>query len=82
MVAAHSLDAFLAFTRRAGGEVVFNAAQESRQERAAAGYELAWNHTTLRALRIDPAITYLQVLYPFPQPARTGGENARHVRRR
>jgi FAD/FMN-containing dehydrogenase len=29
-------------------------------------YELAWNHTTLRGLRVDPSITYLQVLYPFP----------------
>jgi hypothetical protein len=29
-------------------------------------FELAWNHTTLRALRVDPAWTYLQVLYPFP----------------
>ena len=29
-------------------------------------FELSWNHTTLRALRVDPAITYLQVLYPFP----------------
>ena len=27
-------------------------------------YELAWNHTTLRALKIDPAITYLQTRYP------------------
>ena len=26
-------------------------------------YELTWNHTTLRALRVDPAITYLQVRY-------------------
>ena len=31
-------------------------------------YELGWNHTTLRALKIDPAITYLQTLYPFPGP--------------
>ena len=29
-------------------------------------YELAWNHTTLRALRVDPSMTYLQSLYPFP----------------
>lgn len=29
-------------------------------------YELAWNHTTLRGLRVDPTITYLQVLYPHP----------------
>jgi FAD/FMN-containing dehydrogenase len=27
-------------------------------------YELAWNHTTLRALKIDPTITYLQTQYP------------------
>ena len=26
-------------------------------------YELTWNHTTLRALRVDPSITYLQVRY-------------------
>ena len=29
-------------------------------------FELAWNHTTLRGLRVDPTITYLQVLYRFP----------------
>ena len=26
-------------------------------------YELAWNHTTLRGLKIDPTITYLQTQY-------------------
>ena len=68
MVAPHSLDAFLAFTRREGGEVVFNAAAMSDEEKKGLPptYELAWNHTTLRALRVDPAITYLQSLYPFP----------------
>ncbi|MEW9837381.1 FAD-binding oxidoreductase [Mesorhizobium marinum] len=68
MVAPHSLDAFLAFTRRAGGEVVYNAASASEEEKKGLppNYELAWNHTTLRALRVDPSITYLQSLYPFP----------------
>ncbi|MCA0026887.1 MULTISPECIES: FAD-binding oxidoreductase [unclassified Mesorhizobium] len=68
MVARHGLDAFLAFTRRAGGEVVFNAATATPEEKKGLppAYELAWNHTTLRALRIDPDITYLQSLYPFP----------------
>ncbi len=28
-------------------------------------YEFCWNHTTLRALKVDPAITYLQVLFPM-----------------
>ncbi|ESY10394.1 FAD-linked oxidase [Mesorhizobium sp. LNJC386A00] len=68
MVARHGLDAFLAFTRRAGGEVIFNAATATDEEKKGLppGFELAWNHTMLRALRVDPAITYLQSLYPFP----------------
>lgn len=68
MVAAHSLDAFLAFTRREGGAVLYNASTATEAERKGLppAYELAWNHTTLRALRVDPAMTYLQSLYPFP----------------
>ncbi|MBX3574070.1 MAG: FAD-binding oxidoreductase [Mesorhizobium sp.] len=65
-VAAQSLDAFLAFTRRWGTEIVFNAATESDLKGLPPNFELSWNHTTLRALRVDPSITYLQVLYPFP----------------
>ncbi|WP_137933302.1 FAD-binding oxidoreductase [Mesorhizobium comanense] len=68
MVAQHGLDAFLAFTRRAGGEVIFNGATASPDDKKGLppAYELAWNHTTLRALRVDPSVTYLQSLYPFP----------------
>ena len=53
---------------RTGGEVVYNAATASEEDKKGLPpvYELAWNHTTLRALRVDPAITYLQSLYPFP----------------
>ncbi|TIN03475.1 MAG: FAD-binding oxidoreductase [Mesorhizobium sp.] len=68
IVARHGLDAFLAFTGRAGGEVIYNAATATPDEKKGLppAYELAWNHTTLRALRVDPSITYLQSLYPFP----------------
>jgi FAD/FMN-containing dehydrogenase len=68
MVAPHSLDAFLAFTRREGGAIVYNSTTATPEDRKGLppAYELAWNHTTLRALRVDPAITYLQSLYPFP----------------
>ena len=68
MVAPHALDAFLAFTRREGGEVIYNAAPATPEEKKGLppAFELAWNHTTLRALRVDPSITYLQSLYPFP----------------
>lgn len=34
--------------------------------RLPAVFELAWNHTTLRALKIDPSITYLQMMLPRP----------------
>lgn len=68
MVAPHALDAFLAFARREGGEIIYNALTASDEDRKGLppAYELAWNHTTLRALRVDPSITYLQSLYPFP----------------
>jgi FAD/FMN-containing dehydrogenase len=74
MVARHALDAMLAFTRTvSGAEVLFNAATMTAEEKHGLPpmYELGWNHTTLRALRVDPSITYLQVLYPFPNQIET-----------
>jgi FAD/FMN-containing dehydrogenase len=89
-VAPHAIDALLAFTGRfRGAEILF------RQDKLAAEdlkglppvFELSWNHTTLRALRADPAITYLQTLYPFPSQldlverihARFGAEVTAHL---
>ena len=70
MVAPHALDPFLAFTRRFRGAEIAVPQRRADGRRTCKGlppvFELAWNHTTLRALRVDPAITYLQVLYPFP----------------
>jgi FAD/FMN-containing dehydrogenase len=68
-VAPHAIDALVALTQRhRGAEILF------RQDQLPAAdlkglppvFELSWNHTTLRALRVDPSITYLQTLYPFP----------------
>jgi FAD/FMN-containing dehydrogenase len=69
MVARHALDSLLAFTRTVkGADVLMNAATmtDDQKKGLPPAYELGWNHTTLRALRVDPSITYLQVLYPFP----------------
>lgn len=69
IVARQALDSLLAFTRSfRKAEVLFNTAAMTAAEREGLppAYELGWNHTTLRALRVDPSITYLQVLYPFP----------------
>lgn len=66
MVAPHSHDALNAHRRRMNGKIAFDASKEISIKGLPPVFELAWNHTTLRALRIDPVWTYLQTLYPFP----------------
>ena len=66
MIAEQSLDAFRVFTRRhRDAQVLFDASLASDEDRKGLppNYELTWNHTTLRALRVDPAWTYLQARY-------------------
>ena len=66
MVAPHALDAFLTVTARdRRAEVLFRSDRDETKGLPPA-FELAWNHTTLRALRVDPSVTYLQVLYGAP----------------
>ncbi|MBA5777378.1 FAD-binding oxidoreductase [Stappia sp. F7233] len=69
MVAPFAMDAFLAFASRFRAASICYRSDVGRPEERKGlppVYELAWNHTTLRGLRVDPTITYLQVLYPFP----------------
>jgi FAD/FMN-containing dehydrogenase len=69
MVADFAVSSLLAFARRwKGAELLMRSDTLSDDEKKGLppAFELAWNHTTLRALRVDPSITYLQVLYPFP----------------
>ncbi|MBB3163013.1 FAD-binding oxidoreductase [Rhizobium laguerreae] len=66
MIAPHSLDAFLAFTAAQKGEIMFRSDKVESMRGIPHAYELAWNHTTLRALKVDPSFTYLQVQYPGP----------------
>jgi FAD/FMN-containing dehydrogenase len=68
MVAPHSASALEAFTKRHHGETLFRADHLPEEDRRALPpiFELTWNHTTLVARRVDPAITYLQTLYPYP----------------
>lgn len=66
MIAPHAIDAFVAFVKSGKGEIVFRADQEADLKGLPPAYELTWNHTTLRAIRVDPTITYLQARYPSP----------------
>ena len=67
MLAPHALDAFRAFTRPfKEARVLLDSTQAEPKTLSGLppNYELTWNHTTLRALRVDPKITYLQARYP------------------
>jgi len=67
MIAPHALDAFAAFTRPYKEARILLDSSRAAPETLKGlppNYELTWNHTTLRALRVDPRVTYLQARYP------------------
>ena len=68
MVAPHAVDPLMALLAREKGEVLYrsDAASEDEKKGLPPVYELSWNHTTLRGLRVDPTITYLQTLHRAP----------------
>lgn len=66
MVAPHSMGPFLAYAEKMNGDVRFRSDTVESMKGMPHAYELAWNHTTLRALKVDPTFTYLQVQYPGP----------------
>jgi FAD/FMN-containing dehydrogenase len=81
MIAPFAMPAFCDFVKRfKGAELLFRYDVLDAEQRKGLpeAYELGWNHTTLRALRVDPSITYLQVLYPFPNQLSTIEKVHRH----
>ena len=67
MVAPHSMDGFNTFTaRRTGAQIIYRSDNDTWEKGPGAVFEYGWNHTTLRALKVDPSITYLQVRYGYP----------------
>ncbi len=68
MVAPHSMDGFETFTaRRPEATVIYRSDDNHWARNPGPVFEYGWNHTTLRALKVDPSITYLQVRYGYPQ---------------
>ncbi|WP_187428851.1 hypothetical protein ROLI_016970 [Roseobacter fucihabitans] len=68
MVAPHSMDGFATFLgRRPGARLIYRSDASDWDRGPGMVFEYGWNHTTLRALKVDPSITYLQVRYGFPQ---------------
>jgi FAD/FMN-containing dehydrogenase len=67
MIAPHAMDGFLTFlARRSGARMIWRSDQPNWDREPGPVFEYGWNHTTLRALKVDPAITYLQVRYAAP----------------
>jgi FAD/FMN-containing dehydrogenase len=68
MVAPHSLAPFLTVAAHEKAEILYRSdtATDAGKKGLPPVFELTWNHTTLRGLRVDPTITYLQVLYRYP----------------
>jgi len=66
MIAEPWIEAFRDFLAAWPGTILLERAAGDPKRKALPIFELSWNHTTLHALRIDPTITYLQVLYPPP----------------
>ncbi len=67
MVAPHSMDGFETFLgRRPEAKVIYRSDDHDWAREPGPVFEYGWNHTTLRALKVDPSITYLQVRYGYP----------------
>jgi FAD/FMN-containing dehydrogenase len=69
MVAPHAMEAFRTFCGRwPGAEVIYRSDTSNWPRDPGHVFEYGWNHTTLRALKVDPTITYLQVGYGTENP--------------
>src|SRR6185437_5402113 len=66
MVAPFAVEALQVLLDLWKGEALYRGdkVDEETRRKLPPQYELAWNHTTLRALKVDPTITYLQTQYP------------------
>ncbi|MHA3980443.1 FAD-binding oxidoreductase [Halovulum sp. GXIMD14794] len=63
MVAPQSMDGFMTFHARRDARIIYRSDDNDWAKNPGPVFEYGWNHTTLRALKVDPSITYLQVRF-------------------
>jgi len=64
MVAPHNMDGLVTLLERfAGGNVIYRSDDVTWDRHPGPMYEFGWNHTTLRAMKFNKGLTYLQVRY-------------------
>lgn len=69
MVAPHAMPGFETFTKGfPNAKVIYRSDDHDWARHPGHAFEYGWNHTTLRALKVDPTITYLQVGYGADDP--------------
>ena len=69
MIAPHSMPGFETFhAAHTGAHVIYRSDDHDWVRAPGRIFEYGWNHTTLRALKVDPSITYLQVDYGTEDP--------------
>ena len=69
MVAPHAMPGWETFTADyPGARVIYVQGQTDWPRDPGLVFEYGWNHTTLRALKVDPSITYLQIAYGNEDP--------------
>ena len=69
MVAPHAMPGWRTFTSDyAGARVIYTEGETEWPKAPGHVFEYGWNHTTLRALKVDPSITYLQIAYGTDDP--------------
>ncbi len=70
LAAPNAVQPLLDLLQKDGGRVAFHSGRASNEDRKGLPhlYHLTWNHTTLLALKFDPAMTYLQVGTPDEDP--------------
>ncbi|OLP17599.1 FAD-linked oxidase [Leptolyngbya sp. 'hensonii'] len=63
IVAESALEALEALVRQWDGQICYQKSAQDASKGVSLG-EYSWNHTTLHARNVDPALTYLQTLFP------------------
>lgn len=68
MVAPHAMAGWETFTNPYKARPIYRSDVTEWPKNPGHVFEYGWNHTTLRALKVDPSITYLQVAYGTEDP--------------
>ncbi|MBY4891334.1 FAD-binding oxidoreductase [Rhodobacteraceae bacterium N5(2021)] len=68
MVAPHGMPGWETFTAGYAARPIYRSDKSDWRKDPGHVFEYGWNHTTLRALKVDPSITYLQIAYGTDDP--------------